>query len=492
MKVTQLECLCLILLHLLHTAGSERFEVLGPTDSIVAVAGDDIILPCYLKPNISAEDMTVDWLNLDFLDSRVFRYQNHRIIREDQILFYSGRTSLFEEELWRGNTSLKLTRVQGTDEGHYKCFIQSKSWYDDFTVQVLVKAVGSKPVVSIEGHREGGMGLLCESEGWHPEPELVWLNSKGVHLSAGPPEIHRDLDGFYTVKQHVIVQETDTNHFTCRVQQSRINEKMETEIHLPSELFDYATPLRMAVIVLCCLGAVTVIGLSLAVYCIRNKKDDLCNQNYELCEHKYYLTENRDVLRKEKEILTSQLDFETIRRHAVDVTLDPDTAHCKLILSDDRKQVRHGELDQVLSDNGKRFTNWSCVLGNEGFSGKFYYEVKVEGKTEWTLGVVIQSINRNESFIPIPNNGYWTVELKDGEYTAHADSPVTLLLREKPLKVGVFVDYEKCQVSFYNVEDRSHIYSFTDCSFTEKLYPFFNPGDSDSISLVVCPVDATD
>ncbi|XP_064872967.1 butyrophilin subfamily 2 member A1-like [Oncorhynchus nerka] len=77
------------------------------------------------------------------------------------------------------------------------------------------------------------MGLLCESEGWHPEPELVWLDSKGVHLSAGPPETHRDLDGFYTVKRHVIVQETDTNHFTCRVQQSRINEKMETEIHLP-------------------------------------------------------------------------------------------------------------------------------------------------------------------------------------------------------------------------------------------------------------------
>ncbi|XP_031673392.1 butyrophilin subfamily 2 member A1, partial [Oncorhynchus kisutch] len=584
---------CKLLKLLICLFSSEKFEVLGPTDSIVAVAGDDIILPCYLKPNISAEDMTVDWLNLDFLDSRVFRYQNHRIIREDQILFYSGRTSLYEEELWRGNTSLKLTRVQGTDEGRYKCLIQSKSWYDDFTVQVLVKAVGSKPVVSIEGHREGGMGLLCESEGWHPEPELVWLDSKGVHLSAGLPETHRDLDGFYTVKrhvivqetdtnrftcrvqqsrinekmeteihlpivgskpvvsieghreggmgllcesegwhpepelvwldskgvnlsagppeihrdskgfyrvkQHVIVQETDTNRFTCRVQQSRINEKMETEIHLPSELFDYATPLRMAFIVLCCLGAVTVIGLSLAVYCIRNKKDvltrkldDLWDQNYELCEQKYYLTENRDVLRKEKEILTSQLDFETIRRHEVDVTLDPDTAHCKLILSDDGKQVRHGELDQVLSDNGKRFTNWSCVLGNVGFSGKFYYEVKVEGKTEWTLGVVIQSINRNERSRPIPYNGYWTVELKDGEYTAHADSPVTFTPREEPQKVGVFVDYEKRQVSFYNVEDRSHIYSFTDCSFTEKLYPFFNPGDSDSISLVVCPVDATD
>lgn len=79
------------------------------------------------------------------------------------------------------------------------------------------------------------MGLLCESEGWHPEPELLWLESKGDRLSAGPPEIHRDLKGFYKVKQHVIVQETNTNRFTCRVQQSRINEKMETEVHLPSE-----------------------------------------------------------------------------------------------------------------------------------------------------------------------------------------------------------------------------------------------------------------
>ncbi|XP_064872966.1 butyrophilin subfamily 1 member A1-like [Oncorhynchus nerka] len=465
MKVTQLECLCLILLHLLHTAGSERFEVLGPTDSIVAVAGDDIILPCYLKPNISAEDMTVDWLNLDFLDVCVFRYQNSEIIRDDQIPHYRGRTSLFEEELWRGNTSLKLTRVQGTDEGRYKCLIQSKSWYDDFTVQVLVKAVGSKPVVSIVGHREGGMGLLCESEGWHPEPELVWLDSKGVHLSAGPPEIHRSFKGFYRVKQYVIVQETDTNRFTCRVQQSRINEKMETEIHLPSEIF-YTTPWRMTFIVLCCLGAIAVTGFSLTIYCIRKKKD-FVNTNWSP-------------------------DFETIRRHAVDVTLDPDSAHRKLILSDDGKQVRHGELNQVLSDNGKRFTNWSSVLGNVGFSGKFYYEVKVEGKTEWTLGVVRRSINRNERFIPIPNNGYWTLELKDGEYTANADSPVTFTPRERPQKVGVFVDYEKRQVSFYNLEAGSHIYSFTGCTFTEKLYPFFNPGGSDSISLVVCPVDVTD
>ncbi|XP_070980865.1 butyrophilin subfamily 3 member A2-like [Oncorhynchus clarkii lewisi] len=301
----------LLLLHSSHSE-SERFEVLGPTDTIVAVAGDDIILPCYLKPNISAEDMTVDWLNLDFKDGRVYRYQNRKIIREDQIPSYIGRTSLFEEELWRGNTSLKLSRVQGTDEGHYKCFIKAKSWDHDLIIQVLVKAVGSKPVVSIVGHREGGMGLLCESEGWHPEPELVWWDSKGVHLSAGPPEIHRDFKGFYTVKQHVIVQETDTNRFTCRVQQSQINEKMETEVHLPSELFD-TTPWKISSIVLCCLGAITGIGLSLAICWISYKKDDLTRKLDELKAEK-------EVLRMENEDFKKKFNFENLWNQNNDIT----------------------------------------------------------------------------------------------------------------------------------------------------------------------------
>uniref|UniRef100_A0AAY5KH26 Ig-like domain-containing protein n=1 Tax=Esox lucius TaxID=8010 RepID=A0AAY5KH26_ESOLU len=277
--VTGPDSLFVTLLILLHTLPSEsvKFEVLGPTEPIVAVAGDDVILPCYLKPNISVEDMTVDWRNLDPIDDIFYRYQNGRIILEDQIPSYRGRTSLFKEELWRGNTSLKLTRVQVTDDGLYECLIQSKDWYDDIKIQVLVKAVGSRPVVSIEGHREGGMGLVCQSEGWHPEPDLVWLDSKGVSLSAGPPETHRDLKGFYTVKQHVIVQETDTNLFTCRVLQKRINEEVETEVHIPSALLNYTTPWRLSFIVCCCLGVITVIGLALTAFCTCKKTENDSN-----------------------------------------------------------------------------------------------------------------------------------------------------------------------------------------------------------------------
>ncbi|XDV46584.1 hypothetical protein PO909_014457, partial [Leuciscus waleckii] len=64
--------------------------------------------------------------------------------------------------------------------------------------------------------------------------------------------------------------------------------------------------------------------------------------------------------------------------------------------------------------------------------------------------------------------------------------------RVKPEKVGVFVDYEEGLIYFYDVESRSHIYSFTGQTFTEKLYPYFNPCDNDkgknSNPLIITPV----
>ncbi len=161
----------------------------------------------------------------------------------------------------------------------------------------------------------------------------------------------------------------------------------------------------------------------------------------------------------------------------MDVTLAPDTAHPNLILSDDGKHVRHGDIKQMLPNNPERFDHCTCVLGKEGFSsGRFYFEVQVKGKTKWDLGVARESINRKGKITVSPQDGFWVVGLwNENEYWTCTDSYVLLSLRVKPQKVGVFVDYEEGLVSFYDVESRSHIYSFTGQSFTEKLYPLFSP-----------------
>uniref|UniRef100_A0A672RAB0 Bloodthirsty-related gene family, member 21 n=1 Tax=Sinocyclocheilus grahami TaxID=75366 RepID=A0A672RAB0_SINGR len=161
----------------------------------------------------------------------------------------------------------------------------------------------------------------------------------------------------------------------------------------------------------------------------------------------------------------------------VDVTLDPDTAYPNLVLSDDGKQVTSKDIKHKLPNNPERFDYCPCVLAHEGFSsGRFYFEVQVKGMTDWDLGVARESINRKGIITAIPEAGYWIVVLRNGNnYLAGESSPVPLSLRVKPQVVGVFVDYEEGLVSFYDVESRSHIFSFTSQSFTEKLFPFFSP-----------------
>ncbi|XP_078138216.1 E3 ubiquitin-protein ligase TRIM21-like [Centroberyx gerrardi] len=204
-----------------------------------------------------------------------------------------------------------------------------------------------------------------------------------------------------------------------------------------------------------------------------------------------------ETLRKEMEKLLDA-ELKRVQQYAVDVTLDPDTAQAKLILSDDGKQVNHGDVKKNLPENPERFSSCTCVLGKQSFSsGRFYYEVQVKGKTDWDLGVVRGSINRKGQITLSPKKGFWTICLRNGnEYKAPADPDVLLSLKSKPQKVGVFVDYEEGLVSFYDVDAAALIYSFTGCTFTEKLYPYFcpctNDGGKNSAPLIISPVNHTD
>ncbi|XP_053189694.1 E3 ubiquitin-protein ligase TRIM39-like isoform X2 [Scomber japonicus] len=202
-----------------------------------------------------------------------------------------------------------------------------------------------------------------------------------------------------------------------------------------------------------------------------------------------------------EEMLSKQMkklfeaELKRVQQYAVDVTLDPDTAHPNLILSADEKQVNYGDVKKNLPDNPERFTRYAIVLGKQSLSsGRFYFEVQVKEKTLWTLGVARESIDRKGDITLSPQDGFWTIILRNGnKYSACNNYPAYLSLKSPPQKVGVFVDYEEGLVSFYDVDAAALIYSFTGCSFTEKLYPFFSPEPNDdgknSAPLIICPVN---
>ncbi|XP_026183532.1 E3 ubiquitin-protein ligase TRIM39-like [Mastacembelus armatus] len=176
------------------------------------------------------------------------------------------------------------------------------------------------------------------------------------------------------------------------------------------------------------------------------------------------------------EKLTS-IELKRVPKFTEDVKLDPATAHKRLVVSDDGKEVKDGGEDQGVDDTPERFDMFCSVLGlNRLTSGKFYWEVEVSNKTGWDLGVARGDANRKGKISLHPYNDYWViVHYEDDKYTAVTKSPVRLYLKEKPEKVGVFVDYEEGLISFYDVTAQSHIYSFTKCSFRDALLPYFNP-----------------
>ncbi|XP_036945950.1 E3 ubiquitin-protein ligase TRIM58-like [Acanthopagrus latus] len=170
------------------------------------------------------------------------------------------------------------------------------------------------------------------------------------------------------------------------------------------------------------------------------------------------------------------------RVYMEDVVLNPVTAYPFLILSEDRKQVKRGEKLQFYRNSQQRFDVWSCVIAKEGFStGRHYWEVFVGESKDWKLGVVSESAQRKGLFDMSPPNGYYALWWSSSHLRALTAPPLTKV--KSPLKlrqVGVFLDMDEGQVSFYNVKSGSEIYSFTGTSeFTERMFPLLGTADKE-------------
>ncbi|XP_034645002.1 E3 ubiquitin-protein ligase TRIM39-like isoform X2 [Trachemys scripta elegans] len=207
------------------------------------------------------------------------------------------------------------------------------------------------------------------------------------------------------------------------------------------------------------------------------------------------LQEQEAVSTDLKNVYKISLDMnEVLKRFIVDETLDPDTAHPNLVLSEDRKCVRDGDKRQDLPNNPERFDTYTEVLGAEGFAGgRRYWVVEVGDKTGWALGICRESVSRKGPVTYTPGNGFWVVWLCDGEYCACTYPWTPLPMSVRPSRVGIFLDYEAGEVSFYNVTDRSHLFTFTD-TFSGTLRPYFYPGGNaggkNAAPLIICPVPA--
>ncbi|XP_049730412.1 E3 ubiquitin-protein ligase TRIM7 [Loxodonta africana] len=178
----------------------------------------------------------------------------------------------------------------------------------------------------------------------------------------------------------------------------------------------------------------------------------------------------KGLLKKFKEDLRDELEKE----EKVELTLDPDTANPRLILSLDLKSVRLGQRVQDLPDHPRRFDTNTRVLASCGFSsGRHHWEVEVGSKEGWAFGVARESVRRKGLTPFTPEEGVWALQLNSGQYWAVTSPERTPLSCGHLSRVRVALDLEVGAVSFYAAEDMRHLYTFR-VNFHERVFPLFS------------------
>uniref|UniRef100_A0A3P9KUT2 Nuclear factor 7, brain n=1 Tax=Oryzias latipes TaxID=8090 RepID=A0A3P9KUT2_ORYLA len=178
--------------------------------------------------------------------------------------------------------------------------------------------------------------------------------------------------------------------------------------------------------------------------------------------------------------------------HFSPVLLDPNTAHGKLFLSADLTTVRFGETHQQLPDNPERNTRFYNVFGSGGFSsGRHSWDVEVGDHPRWNIGVANESSERKGDRQASPPYGIWCLLYDHGKLVA-GDGRI-VKPDKTPQKIRVELDYEGGEVSFYDPDDMTHIYTLQDM-FTDKLFPYFcvcSSEDAETTEIKMCSRDLT-
>ncbi|CAI9571621.1 unnamed protein product, partial [Staurois parvus] len=159
-----------------------------------------------------------------------------------------------------------------------------------------------------------------------------------------------------------------------------------------------------------------------------------------------------------------------------EVTLDPETAHHNLCLTQGNRRVLCKLQPQAYSDHPGRFDHYTQVLGREPMShGRHYWEVHLSGNRV-SLGVTYHNISRkgHQSYcLAGRNSKSWCLEWSSSRCYAWHDGQRILVATGLQEKLGIFLDWDEGSLSFHEVSDDMPLLHQFNASFMQPLYPIF-------------------
>nr|XP_025124032.1 butyrophilin-like protein 1 isoform X3 [Bubalus bubalis] len=287
--------------------------------------------------------------------------------------------------------------------------------------------------------------------------------------------------------QHV--RASDDGQYWCHFNDGHISREAVVELHVIEPFFPRTSPWKTALAGTLPVLVLLLIGISYIGWKEHKAK------NGEV-EKRKKASHERDKVAREKEEAHSfkrKLEEDLEQRKAL---YNKDWKKA-LIYPDWRKEQfervlvieNHENVHQNNSDFGKEPQAVLCKkqgggnllkLDQKGFTkGRYYWEMDIEDTDEWTLGIYEEPTEKSGLLSDLEKMKFNVLEKKGCEYRAltcsrqgifHKES---LLIEKCPLKIVIFFDYEDSDISFYNMTDETHIFSFTHANFSGSVYPYF-------------------
>uniref|UniRef100_A0A8C8REG4 Ig-like domain-containing protein n=1 Tax=Pelusios castaneus TaxID=367368 RepID=A0A8C8REG4_9SAUR len=198
----------------------------------------------------NTEQITVQWTLSRPSEKIEVSIYDGKIKEERQDGRYVGRTQFFQNEFQAGNVSLNLKNVVVSDKGRYTCSVSFGNWYDEVTKQNAPASLisgGSESSIFLENYAGRGIGLTCRSEGWFPEPQVLWLDSKGQIRIEKPTAINtRTSGGIFNIESSINIEPGADNEISCKIINNVLKTASESRVQISGECMLGSVTLRMS------------------------------------------------------------------------------------------------------------------------------------------------------------------------------------------------------------------------------------------------------